>query len=741
MHVASTTAPAAAVVVFALVVTCIAPGVARGQAAPDEIDLDAPDVGAAPGGKTAVPRGRPALDKTPPPAAGSPASTGGPTSASASPDTPAAPPAVPPPTVSPPDAVGDDQRASNFAVRPWSPRELRAAADVHFAAVARGDRTEATRTLSTLERALVEAGVHGLEGGPQAPAIAAALAREAAALVVAGDDQAARAVVDLASRAAPDDVGVAARVAYVRARLEGVRGADAFVDVLQRIAGEPVRVADVVVRLGCLFGGAVLALLAVWTLLVAVPALRLLGFDLWIALPRGSHRLQGLALVAVVAAAPAVLGAGVVVVALWWLTLAYPYLVRRVRVLVVLTALAVAALPLVIEGVARAIAVAGGDAAVIAAALYDVEADDARAALRARAARGQVLPPIAEAALATAALREGRIDESVDRWRALVQRTPEPGWAHGGFGVALAAAGRDDVAIAELNLATQRAGREATVASAAAFDAAVMHQQAGRSDSAQATLRAVVGRGGTAMAKMRRATFRDPDEVVHHNRAFVEVLPPRRALRALLVPATPTSDAVALALGRPLWGMRLRGAPLAAALAGVVVVWLVMGVVGRRVRWARACVRCGAPASRRVDPPEAAENTCSACFQAFSPRRGRSDATARVRQERAILRRGRVRAATVLVATLLLPGAGHVFHGAVVRGALLVVLTVVLGGASLLLGGAWPASTPLGPWPAWVLASMPALVLAFVVVGVIRAAVERADDERNGLTAAAGGRS
>jgi hypothetical protein len=706
---------------------------AAGAGAPSlgDVDLDAPDVGRQPNGKAVVDAG---VELPTTPDGGTPTTDAGgavpPTDAGVvAPST--EPPAPPLPTV-----VDEDGRAL-FVVRPWNRAALLDAASAHLRAAtpagasAATDSTRARRTLVELEQALAEAGAHGVPGGTGSPAIGAALAREADALAAAGEKTSALEVADVALRAAPGDTAVATRVAHVRWRTQGVSAAGDVVDVVRLALHDPLRGSDLAVRVVGAFIVVVLALLAAIVLSLAVPAVRMLGFDVWLMLPRGSNRVQGFAVAALLVAAPVVVGAGVVVAGMWAITLALVYLGRPARVWTFIVGVLVAVLPLAVDVLARAAVVAGEDADVIAAALYDVDADDARQTLRAREARGDELPLLARAALASAARREGRIDEAVDRWRALAERSPEQGWVHGGYGVALATAGRDDVALSELRLCVERSIHDADIGAVAAFDASVLLQKMGRGDRAQAMVNGAVPSSAGLMAAMRRATFRNPDEVVVHNRAFVDVLPPRRLLVELARPATPQSAAVVAAIARPLWGTRASGPFASAMLAAFVVVWALLAAFAKRLRPARPCVRCGAPASRRVDARDVPENTCSACFHAFLSKKSRVAPAVKLRREREILLRGRVRSVLVVVLSLW-PGVGHLFAGSIARGAALLITstTAVVGvvGVSELL----PGPAPVGPWSAWWLAAPFLFVAAGAFLVSLRGALALADDERVG---------
>jgi tetratricopeptide (TPR) repeat protein len=725
----------------------------------DDVDLDAPDparpspASTVPPRPTIVPvtRSVPATATVPSAVTKSPTPSPVSSSASAPVGSTALPAAEPEPSPSsavpgagltgePPNLpAGVDHVGSSFQVRPWTPASLRGAVDAHFAAVARGDAGRTNDTLAALQLALAEAGIYGIDSGPQAPALAAALARQAQAAVAAGDRAGAAALAELALRAAPDDSAVASRIAFVRFKLDGLRAAGDVVGIARRMVDEPVRAADFAARAAAVAVLVVLCLIALLVLCVALPALRLLAFDLWRLLPRGAQRIHGIAIALLVLGAPVAASAGVVVVALWILVVVSVYLPRRALVVVVGAQLVAAGLPFLIDVLARQLVVARSDAAVIAAALYDVSAADARETLRMRERRGDALPLLGRVALATAARREGRIDEALERWQKLVEGEEGAAWLHAGHGVALATAGRDEEALAALEQAIKRSGGDTHIAAVAAFDKSLVLQHAGASDNAQAVLAAAVARDPVVMASLRRSTFRQPDEIVHHNRAFVDVAPPRRLLRALPPDRVADGDAIAVALGTPLWGARVRATTASALLATFPVLCVVLALIARSIPLARPCPRCGAATGRRRGLADVPETHCNDCAVAFSTRRPVDlDPAARARRERIIQLRGRLRSVWVLVLSIV-PGAGHLFAGAFVRGALLVVSVTALVGTLVGVSEVVPGPVPSGPWTAAATAAPFVVLLGFLVVGALRGAIDLADEARNGRTWTGGG--
>jgi hypothetical protein len=725
---------------------------ARAQGAGGDVDLDAPDAARAPSPPTAPPVAPPkplppSSPATPPatPSATPPATPPAATpkvapaaSASSASSASSSAPTPPEPIAAPPPSTGGAERPS-FAVHAWQRGALEAAAVEHLVGSRRGAPAQAKRSLLALQQALAEAAVHGIPGGAAAPTVAVALAREAARFAAEGRTDEALEIAEVALHAAPDDADVAERVAHVRWQIAGLSALGELPGVMARLWQQPARRADIVLRVVVVVVAAVVVLLAVLGVLVGLPRLRLLGFDLWLTLlPRRSHPLQGTALAVLLAAVPWMLGAGVVTTSLWWVTLAMPYLARRTRVVVGVVGVLAAGLPLLIDLGARVAVVPGSDVDLLEAALYDVEGAGDRARARLRSVETvRELSLLESAALAAADRREGRSDTAIERWRTLSQRHADQGWVHGAYAVALATAGRDDGALGELRICVERAGEDAVIGAVCAFDAAMIHARQGHGPEADA---AVAGLQAQAqvLADMRRATFRDPDEQVQHNRAFVEVLPPRRLLMQAFPAGGSGSDAeadveaeaLASAVTSPLWHGATGGAA-AALLLLFPVLWAVLAAMEPRLRVCRACVRCGAPASRRIDASEVPEGTCSSCFHVFLAKKSRVDPSVKLQKEREILRRGRRRGAMVM-ALGVLPGGGHLFAGAAVRGALLVLSAALLAGLAVVVAGGWPDPLPSGPASGLVLAVVPVVLCAALLVGSLLGAAALAAEERSG---------
>jgi tetratricopeptide (TPR) repeat protein len=616
-------------------------------------------------------------------------------------------------------------------VRPWDRTTLDAAVVEHLGAARNGAAALTKRTLLTAQQAFAEASVHGIPGGAQAPAAALALAREADRFAAEGRVEEALEVAEVAAHAAPDDADVAERLAHARFTTTGLAAVGDLPGVLARAWHQPVRRGDIVVRAVAVLVFVVLALLVVLAASAALPTLANLGFDLWLVfLPRSSHRVQGFALALILAAVPIVVGAGLVPTTLWWLTLGFPYLAARTKGVVGFVGLLAACLPLLVEFGARGAVVVGGEHDRLEAALYDVEGagDLARQALRDTEAKRE-LSLVESAALAAADRRAGRTDAALERWKVLAQRYSDQGWVHGGYGVALGNAGRDEGALGELNLCVERAAADPAVVASCAFNAAMLHARAGHGAEADAAV-AGLTKEAPLLAEMRRATFRDPDEEVQHNRAFVDVLPPRRALLEGMLASSAASEEFAAALVAPLWRGGVGGKAVA-LLALFPLAWVVLAMLAPRLRPSCPCERCGSPASRRIDAVEVPERTCSACFHVFLSKKSRVDPSVKLQKEREILRRGQ-RRGVLVVALGVIPGAAHLFAGGAVRGVLLAGTSALAAGCVVTAGRLLPGPGAPGPWSALLVAGLPLLLLLALLVTSVRGALALAADERAG---------
>jgi len=696
--------------------------VERPRPTPTDIDLDAPDPATVPA-PAPVPLPSPVPSPSPSPST---------VPSGKNPVEPGSKPAGVPPLVPAVDPLSQAP-AAVFSVTEGGRDAFVEKVNPHFAAVLRGDVTKARKALADVERAGVEAAVHGVPGGFAAPAVGQALVREARR---ANDDGRSDEAIELlmtAGKMAPSDLATA--LGSLRVRFDSLGPIAALGDleaVATAILADPVDRGNLVARAAAVALLTVLALLLLVTAVMVLPALPVTVFDIVTRLPRGVHPVQGWLLVLTLALAPFMVGLGVVPSLLWVCAVTAASMPRRSRVVVGVIGALVVTAPLLVGAMARAWTAPSSTGATVHRALFDIDGAEAVTRLRAAKDAGASLDLLAKVALANAARREGRIEEALGAYRELVQRHGDVSFVHGGYGVVLATAGELDLALAEFGLAIERASGEADgrfVADPAAFNASMLHHAAGRPEKAQALLGPLAESNPAGLALMRRATFRAVDETVQHNRAFVEVLPARSSTQALL--GGPAADALEAGIGRVLW----RGLPKSSAmglLAGVLGLFVVLSAISTRVDMATACLRCGAPSSRRVDGADVPHETCAACFHAFVSTKSRVDAAVRIRKENSIRRRG-IRRARAIVLLSIWPGAGHLFAGAGARGGVLAVLGTFSAVAALAASDAWPGPRINGDVSGWLLAAPFGLAFCVVLAVAVRSALGVASEERGGF--------
>lgn len=622
--------------------------------------------------------------------------------------------------------------------------------DVRAATVRKGEVAKAKKLISDVDEALLDFGVQGIPGGLQAPATANALLLEGRRALEEGGVEEATALVDAAERAAPDLVAVHTQRAHVLWTAGDLGGTlNALMHAVKAHVRDPLTMSQLGVRSLALLLAAVVLLAGLLAALAGLPALRLLSFDLLQVLPKGAHGGQVLALVIIAAVAPLVVGAGPVFGALWILSLAWLYLSMRERMITGIVALACLALPFGVDALARLASFPGSRADRAQRAMFDAHAEPMRHALWMHVAPASlnppppapVLPKDAKAAKADATAvvevakplpvldpkaldalddyeitalamwhkREGRLAVARLLLEKVVARNADAAFAHGELGVVNALEGNESVALVELG----KALAADPDAHAAAFDASVLHYRGGRTDKAESVVAPVAKGAPDLLNAFRRTTYRAPDQAVTHNRAFVDVYPAPLALFKSGLASSSESQSTEDSIARPLLRGQL-GTRAAALLVGFPLAWLVLLALRKKIDPAQGCVRCGHPASRRVDGKDVPADTCSQCFHAFVSTRSRIDAGVKLRKEREIITRRTRLGRAILVLALLFPGAGHLFAGATVRGALFALFHTFGLGALLFASGLVPMPQLAGPWSPTV-----PLVVCGVIVGVV----------------------
>jgi tetratricopeptide (TPR) repeat protein len=540
------------------------------------------------------------------------------------------------------------------------------------------------RDNALLAKILAEHGIHGQASGAQAFDLAHAAIANSVEIEAADDMEGALAEAELATQLAPDLPSAHARLAEVRF---GARDFPGVIDALKTwgasIARNPwVRTAYLARAVVAVMVGLILALLLVGVVYL-VRSFRLVAFDVHNALPRGAARWQVQLVLLTVTLLPLGLATGPLITALAWLALSFLYLSRRERIVTLLLVATTAGLPFAVDYGARLWSWQGSAAHDEHRALYDVGAVPVRDALRAAPERS----PRADAALALADLRKGELKEANERWRALAKADPDTWWIQGNLGASTALVGEEDKAIAALKLAMRD-----TRAIAAAFNAAELYYRQGKTTEGEKATAFVSANGSNVdLDQFRAITYRSsPEEVVSHNRSLVlSPVPPAPLVDVLA--ASPAATRIEREVAQVLY-FGLQREVAAGIFGAVFLLLLALLKVSSRVQPSRPCGRCGAPASERYDGAEVPRDTCSACFHAFLSPSTTIEAGMKVRKERQVVSYQRRQRRLRRWLSLPIPGLGHLYSGAVVRGAIF---------ADLALGVAAIGFAFLGPipWP------------------------------------------
>ncbi|HEX8438945.1 tetratricopeptide repeat protein [Archangium sp.] len=122
------------------------------------------------------------------------------------------------------------------------------------------------------------------------------------------------------------------------------------------------------------------------------------------------------------------------------------------------------------------------------------------------------------------------------------------------------------------------------------------------------------------------------------------------------------------------------------------------GFAGQKVRASRECEKCGRPVCGRCDKElGVAAKTCAQCVNVFSRNKGAVEARVRARKQIEIERHRRLESGVSYAFGALVSGAGHLFHGLPVRGALYAFFFLLAVSGVLLRSGVLRA--PYGEMP------------------------------------------
>jgi tetratricopeptide (TPR) repeat protein len=360
------------------------------------------------------------------------------------------------------------------------------------------------------------------------------------------------------------------------------------------------------------------------------------------------------------------------------------YLSRRERIVATAAMAAIALLPWAAQ---RSVALSAWTG-TLADDVYLLEqgADDGQVAARleARGNRGE-LPKAALVALGRYLKRRGDLDGAL-RWYGAAGSSRPDALVNAGNADFLL--GRIEEAKASYLVAADRAGDDTSTLAAAHYDLSKVFLRQSALDQAREA--------------RRRADLEDPglidqygsDDDFSANRWLLDVPLKRSEIRGLAVDDVPpgVDEAVRAWLGGGLPRVIWPWAPLAVAVA----LWP-LAALGRSPRHARVCERCGRPACTRCDGVTG--DLCAQCVNVFS-RKGVVEARDRLLKEAQVRRRARLRRLSTRALAVVGGGAGHVWAGRPVRGALTLfgLLSLVL--VAVFWRGIVPPRYPSG-WTAW----------------------------------------
>jgi len=383
---------------------------------------------------------------------------------------------------------------------------------------------------------------------------------------------------------------------------------------------------------------------------------------------------------------------------------AAPYLEISERAVATLALVAIALLP---WGTQRAVQLTAWTGTA-AEDVYVLEqgADDGRVAARleARAARGELAPPVL-LALGRHHKRRGDL-ESALRWYEAAGSSRADALVN--MGNVRFLKGELEAAKAAYLAAIDRAGASADVTALAAahYDLSKIFLRQSALEQAQEARKkaaledpALIGRYGS-------------DDDFRANRWLVDVPVPAAEVNRLAADDAPraVSDAVMASLAGPFprwswpWGL------LAVALA----LWPI-ALVRRRLAPSCSCERCGRPACQRCGTVTG--ELCGQCVNVFL-RKGVVDARDRFRKEAQVRRHARWRKFAARGLALTGGGAGYVWRGEAARGALVLLLLAFL----VALAVFWRGVLPVAHSSEWLARSRIALAAPLALVVWVLAA-------------------
>ncbi|HVG57689.1 MAG TPA: hypothetical protein VNA24_03990 [Hyalangium sp.] len=450
--------------------------------------------------------------------------------------------------------------------------------------------------------------------------------------------------------------------------------------------------------LGNLAAVGLLALLATAVAVVAVlfgRRVRYVLHDFHHLFPRGAGRWQSIVVAVAVLATPVLLQVGVLPVLLILFGAIALYLTLVERAVVAALLALVGLIPLAAGQIAQATAFAG----TVAEDVYVLErgsftADEAAARVLARQEAKEAT--FAELfALGRYQARRGQLDEAAKSYKAAAILRQRNALLLTNYGNVLLAAGDMDGATRLYQEAQQADPRLA----AAPYNLALLYRHLARGlPDAQV---------GSALQRARETM--EVAQALDNTLVGRDVPPDDRLLVNLLLlsPPLPSADLMALADGKGAGervesqlnrllagttGMAARVYP--AVLALLFFLW---GYARDRVQATKSCDKCGRPVCRRCDPDLGrGAFMCSQCTNVFA-RKGVVPEPLRVRKQAEVQRHKTWMGRLAMALGAVLSGAGHLFSGLPIRGALYSFLFLLALSAVVLRDGVLRA--PYGEAP------------------------------------------
>ena len=379
-------------------------------------------------------------------------------------------------------------------------------------------------------------------------------------------------------------------------------------------------------------------------------------------LVRGTAFVQASFLAIVLLGLPVVLGLGPLAAAAVALAAVWLYLGLAERLVATGALLVLVALPWAAGAVAGATAWTG----TLAEQVHDIEqgaiSDAGAAEIAARFADGPA-PGAILAALGRHHKRRGELDEALRYYRMAVAADARAPELQVNIGNVLFLKGDLEGAKAAYLAATDQAGSDLVVLGTAHYDLSKLYLRTSDMEKSAAAREKAEREAGEFLRRF------GSDDDFSANRYLVDVPVPQAKLAALAA-RDGSSDALAAwvrariagALPRPLWPW--------GAVGLVAALWAVGLAAGRRIGVATPCERCGRPACRRCDGSAGA--LCGQCVNVFV-RRGVVDARDRIRKEAQVRRHAQLVHHVTRILSVVAGGAGQLWHGAPVKGALFLL--------------------------------------------------------------------